>query len=86
MNYICLFHINDFISREKTAQEEKNKVLASAPTTIANGDALPDVHALDLLFKPQMGEMSSLGLPENLPLDFIASEYNLITMSIEILL
>jgi hypothetical protein len=36
--------------------------------------ALPDVTSLDLLFRPTMGTMSSLALPENLPLDFIASE------------
>lgn len=40
-----------------------------------SGDALPDIQALDLMFKPEMGEMSSLALPENLPLDFIASEF-----------
>lgn len=60
--------------REKKAEEEVSKALASAPSTLLNGDALPDIQALDLLFKPSMGEMSNLALPENLPLDFIASE------------
>uniref|UniRef100_A0A7S3MFW6 WASH1 WAHD domain-containing protein n=1 Tax=Spumella elongata TaxID=89044 RepID=A0A7S3MFW6_9STRA len=59
--------------REKHAQEEDNKALAQAPSTILSGDALPDIGGLDLLFKPSMGEMSSLALPENLPLDFIAN-------------
>ncbi|RYH19731.1 hypothetical protein EON65_25620, partial [archaeon] len=59
--------------REKTLQEEKAKTLASAPTTLISGDALPDIQALDLLFKPSMGEMTALALPENLPLDFIAN-------------
>jgi hypothetical protein len=42
--------------------------------TILSGEALPEIQGLDLLFKPQLGEVSSLALPENLPLDFIASK------------
>jgi hypothetical protein len=42
--------------------------------TIISGDALPDIQGLDLMFKPSMGEMSSIALPDNLPLDFIASK------------
>lgn len=61
--------------REKTKSEEKTKGLESAPMTILAGDALPDVQALDLMFKPAMGEMASLALPDNLPLDFIASKF-----------
>lgn len=60
--------------REKTVNEEKAKGLESAPMTIMSGDALPDIQALDLMFKPSMGEMANLALPDNLPLDFIASE------------
>ena len=37
-----------------------------------SGDVLPDITALDLTFRPQMGEMASLALPSNLPLDFLA--------------
>ena len=62
-------------SRGKTVEEDTGKVLASAPTTILSGDALPDIQVLDLLYKPSMGEMTNLALPENLPLDFIASKY-----------
>ena len=46
--------------------------LASAPKTLVDGDSLADALALDLTFKPQMGEMASLALPSNLPLDFLA--------------
>lgn len=54
--------------------EDPNKhTLASAPTTIISGDVLPDIQKLDLLFKPSMGHISSLPLPANLPLDFIAN-------------
>lgn len=60
--------------RERTIQEEKAKTLASAPMTLINGEALPDIQGLDLMYKPSMGQMSSLALPENLPLDFIASK------------
>lgn len=61
--------------REKAAGEDiAGKQLASAPTTILSGDALPDIEGLDLTYKPSMGEMSTLALPENLPLDFIASK------------
>ena len=62
------------VCREKTTEDEIQKALASAPSTLISGDALPDIQALDLLFKPSMGEMSALALPENLPLDFIASK------------
>ena len=37
-----------------------------------SGEALPDINALDLTYRPQMGEMASLALPSNLPLDFLA--------------
>eukprot|EP00428_Durinskia_dybowskii_P067902 CAMPEP_0170366450 /NCGR_PEP_ID=MMETSP0117_2-20130122/6424_1 /TAXON_ID=400756 /ORGANISM="Durinskia baltica, Strain CSIRO CS-38" /LENGTH=611 /DNA_ID=CAMNT_0010621039 /DNA_START=39 /DNA_END=1874 /DNA_ORIENTATION=- len=60
--------------REKNVGNDvTGKQLASAPTTIMDGDALPDIEGLDLTYKPSMGEMSSLALPENLPLDFIAN-------------
>jgi hypothetical protein len=60
--------------RVRTAGEEKAKGLESAPTTIMSGDALPDIQAPNLLFKPAMGEMGNIALPDNLPLDFIASK------------
>ena len=72
--FYLLIYQSIYKYREKHAQEEDNKALAQAPSTILSGDALPDIGGLDLLFKPSMGEMSSLALPENLPLDFIASE------------
>jgi hypothetical protein len=65
--------------REKTNKEEKAKGLESAPMTILSGDALPDIQGLDLMFKPSMGEMASLALPDNLPLDFIASKLMLLS-------
>ena len=37
-----------------------------------SGEALPDIGALDLTYRPQMGEVTSLALPSNLPLDFLA--------------
>lgn len=48
------------------------RALASAPSTLISGEALPDIAALDLTYKPQMGELSALALPSNLPLDFLA--------------
>jgi hypothetical protein len=64
-------------SSEKVTEEEVAKGLASAPLTIQNSDLLPDldIQQMNLLFKPEMGQMNALALPENLPLDFIASEY-----------
>lgn len=60
--------------RERKEMEEKAKGLASAPSTMISGDALPDIQGMDsMLFKPSMGEMTALALPENLPLDFIAN-------------
>eukprot|EP01038_Epipyxis_sp_PR26KG_P005982 gene5982-8238_t len=59
--------------RQKSVEDEVTKGLGSAPSTMLSGDALPDIQALDLTFKPSMGEMSSLALPTNLPLDFLAN-------------
>lgn len=71
-NYQTLDNL-EFTGREKAMKDEASKQLASAPATLVSGDALPDIQGLDLTFKPTMGEMSSLALPENLPLDFLAS-------------
>jgi hypothetical protein len=60
------------LCRVKEAQEDITKGLASAPTSLLSGEALPDIAALDLTYKPQMGVMTALALPSNLPLDFLA--------------
>jgi hypothetical protein len=52
--------------------DEAAKSLAAAPSTMLTGDSLPDIAALDLTYKPEMGEMAALVLPSNLPLDFLA--------------
>lgn len=74
-NFFFFFISILFINREKQIVEEKAKILESAPLTLLNSEALPDISQLDLLFKPSMGEMTTLALPENLPLDFIASKF-----------
>ena len=58
--------------RTKVTEDEVAKALAAAPSTLLSGEALPDIAALDLTFKPEMGEMAALVLPSNLPLDFLA--------------
>ena len=58
--------------RTKTVLADEDKRLASAPTTLVNGDMLPDVDSMDLNFRPEMGDISSFALPDNLPLNFIA--------------
>lgn len=70
--------LDNFMStgRQKEGEEAVAKGLAAAPTSILSGDALPDIEGLDLNFKPQMGTMSSLSLPDNLPLDFVATNLN----------
>lgn len=63
--------------RDKIAKEDEKKAsLASAPMTMLSGEALPDIAGMDLTFKPEMGQMSSLSLPANLPLDFLAGLLN----------
>ncbi|GMI39479.1 hypothetical protein TeGR_g3109 [Tetraparma gracilis] len=59
-------------SRERAASTEEKKDLMHAPTTLVDGDLLPDVAALDLMFKPEMGEMNNLNLPTNLDLANLA--------------
>ena len=56
------------------------KMLASAPTTLTNGNSdsnhfLPDIHSLDLTFKPEMGQHNTLVLPSNLPLGSVAGKH-----------
>lgn len=71
-DYQTLDNLLASTSRTKTSEKETGKQLASAPSTLLSGDALPDIAALDLTFKPEMGEMTALALPSNLPLDFLA--------------
>lgn len=52
---------------------EGEKEIHVAPTTLVDGDMLPDVAALDLMFKPELGEMNSLALPDNLALPNLAN-------------
>ncbi len=70
-NYTTL---DNLVSSGRGAKDDVTimKGLASAPATMLNGDLLPDIHGLDLTFKPEMGQMASLALPSNLPLDFLA--------------
>ena len=67
---LLLYHYIRY--REKEAESDGKGGLASAPSTLVSGDSLADAVGLDLTFKPQMGEMASLALPSNLPLDFLA--------------
>ena len=67
---------NNKNNNDNNNNNNNKNAIASAPSTLLSGDLLPDIEALDLLYKPSMGEMSSLALPENLPLDFIASKYS----------
>jgi hypothetical protein len=60
--------------RTFTGDGEKCKTLASAPSTLVSGDALPDISGLDLNYRPEMGEMAGLALPTNLPLNFLAAD------------
>ena len=46
--------------------------LANAPKTLIDGDILPDIEAMDLNFRPDMGDINAFALPDNLPLNFIA--------------
>jgi hypothetical protein len=63
--------------RAKTVTDEDGKSnLASAPMSLLNGDALPDIGGIDITFKPEMGDMAALALPSNLPLDFIAGKHS----------
>lgn len=59
--------------RKKAADDADSKNnLASAPKTLIDGDALPDVDAMDLNFRPDTGDINAFALPDNLPLNFIA--------------
>lgn len=69
---LLLLFIIIIIIRVKESEEDVTRGLASAPTSLLSGEALPDIAALDLTYKPQMGELTALALPSNLPLDFLA--------------
>ena len=72
--HACMNEWIYFCSEKAVEDDTTSKSLASAPKTILTGDELPDIQTLDLLFKPTMGQVNMLALPENLPLDFIASK------------
>jgi len=57
---------------EPQEHKDDDAKLAEAPETILKGLELPDVAQLDYQYKPEMGEMTRLDLPENLPLPDIA--------------
>ena len=71
-DYHTLDNLLASTSKTKSSEKDTAKQLANAPSTLLSGDALPDIAALDLTFKPEMGEMTALALPSNLPLDFLA--------------
>lgn len=58
--------------RERAEDTVTKDGIHAAPSTLVSGEVLPDINALDLTYRPQMGEMASLALPSNLPLDFLA--------------
>tara|TARA_B110000971_G_scaffold217292_1_gene253885 strand:- start:158 stop:1087 length:930 start_codon:yes stop_codon:yes gene_type:complete len=60
----------DFAERSSTTDRKND--LHHAPSTLLDGDLLPDVAAMDLTFKPELGQMASLALPCNMPLPNIA--------------
>ena len=66
--------LDNLLSAGKSREDKVSgsRVLASAPTTLLTGDALPDIDVPDISFKPELGQLSSLALPSNLPLDFLA--------------
>jgi hypothetical protein len=70
-NYVAEDNLES-TGRGKAADEISKSKIASAPSTLLSGDVLPDINQLDLSFKPQLGEMATLSLPSNLPLDFVA--------------
>eukprot|EP00519_Triparma_laevis_P001869 CAMPEP_0182516964 /NCGR_PEP_ID=MMETSP1321-20130603/41332_1 /TAXON_ID=91990 /ORGANISM="Bolidomonas sp., Strain RCC1657" /LENGTH=292 /DNA_ID=CAMNT_0024724637 /DNA_START=118 /DNA_END=993 /DNA_ORIENTATION=- len=67
---------NNLLGRDmerRDSMTEKEKDLHVAPTTLVDGDLLPDVAAIDLMFKPELGEMQGLALPDNLALPNLAN-------------
>lgn len=65
--------LDNLVSAGKTkTTEDDSKQAMPASASLLTSDMLPDIEALDLTFKPAMQEISSLQLPANLPLDFLA--------------
>jgi WAS family protein 1 len=46
--------------KEKAVEEEAAKGLVSAPSSLIDGEALPDIQALDLMFKPKVTKCCKL--------------------------
>ncbi|GMH91454.1 hypothetical protein TL16_g12065 [Triparma laevis f. inornata] len=68
--------VNNLMGKDmerRDSMNEKEKDIHVAPTTLVDGDMLPDVAAIDLMFKPELGEMNSLALPDNLALPNLAN-------------
>jgi hypothetical protein len=64
--------LDNLLGEDRAEVEEKEKQLAVAPTTLIDGDILPEVGAIDFGYKPKMKELSMFDLPSNLALPNIA--------------
>src|SRR3546814_864667 len=67
-NYSAMDNLEGAGRTRAETVDQLRKALASAPTSVMLGADLPDIMALDVTFKPQMGEMTQLSLPSNLEL------------------
>jgi hypothetical protein len=70
----CIDEVENASFRAKDTDDDAAKALASAPKTLMSGEGLPDIMALDLTFRPDIGVHEALDLPSNLPLDFLAGK------------
>lgn len=64
--------LDNLLGEDRAEVEEKEKQLAVAPTTLIDGDILPEVGAIDFGYKPKMKELQHFDLPSNLALPNIA--------------
>lgn len=57
---------------KSVSDRDNNQKLSAAPSTIIDGDILPEIGAFDVGFKPKMKALNDFDLPSNLDLPDIA--------------
>eukprot|EP01091_Cochliopodium_minus_P011330 TRINITY_DN3178_c0_g1_i1.p1 TRINITY_DN3178_c0_g1~~TRINITY_DN3178_c0_g1_i1.p1 ORF type:complete len:478 (+),score=189.19 TRINITY_DN3178_c0_g1_i1:168-1436(+) len=61
-------------NRRLKEKEDENRLLTEAPKTVKEGDNMPENSQESVTYRPVLGQVPSLDLPNTLPLTMVASE------------
>uniref|UniRef100_A0A6S8ASS3 WASH1 WAHD domain-containing protein n=1 Tax=Aplanochytrium stocchinoi TaxID=215587 RepID=A0A6S8ASS3_9STRA len=71
-NLVGIGTVDEDTFKRKNEQEKKQKIIHDAPTSLLDGEMLPEIGEYDVGFKPKMKQMAAFALPSNLDLPDIA--------------